>query len=288
MLTRIRKHFSFANVIASLALFIALGGVSYAATIAAKNSVRSSSIKNGQVKTADLATNAVTSTKIKNGQVAGADLAAGAVNSAKIADGSVARGDLAAGARFRAWGAISSSGALTHANGIASVNHPATGVYCVAFTAGLGVNSNSLVVPLLQTIGSTQSHIEVRWETEPVRRSGAAGNLTTVINFRDSGDVSSRRTPALFVARPVTVDALARPLRPGGAPVTRRAPRSTRRQDQRAAHQVPGVRAGRRARSRRRSRRRPAAGTSRPRSGSPAPSRARSTSASSRAPSRRR
>jgi hypothetical protein len=75
MLTRLRKRLSYANVIASLALFIALGGVSYAATIAPKNSVRSSSIKNGQVKTADLANNAVTSAKIKNGQVAAADMA---------------------------------------------------------------------------------------------------------------------------------------------------------------------------------------------------------------------
>ena len=84
MLNRLRKRLSYANVIASLALFIALGGVGYAATIAAKNSVRSSSIKNGQVKSVDIANNAVTSSKIKNGGVGNRDLAPGAVNATKL------------------------------------------------------------------------------------------------------------------------------------------------------------------------------------------------------------
>jgi hypothetical protein len=65
---------SYANIVASVALFMALGGVSYAASTAATNSVRSSSIKNGQVKNADLGANAVTSVKIADGQVKGADV----------------------------------------------------------------------------------------------------------------------------------------------------------------------------------------------------------------------
>jgi hypothetical protein len=67
---------------ASVALFVALGGVSYAA--ASKNSVISSSIKNGQVKSADIANNAVTSSKIKNGNVGNKDLGPKAVSSAKL------------------------------------------------------------------------------------------------------------------------------------------------------------------------------------------------------------
>jgi hypothetical protein len=49
-----------------VALFVALGGVSYAATVLPRNSVGSPQIKNGQVKAADLANNAVTSAKIKD------------------------------------------------------------------------------------------------------------------------------------------------------------------------------------------------------------------------------
>ena len=84
MLSRLRKRLTYANVIATVALFMALGGVSYAATIAAKNSVRSSSIKNGQVKTADLAKNAVNSSKVKDGSLTGADVKDGSLGGADL------------------------------------------------------------------------------------------------------------------------------------------------------------------------------------------------------------
>ncbi len=84
MLHRIRKRLSYGNVVASLALFIALGGVGYAAT-ASKNSVTSSSIKNGQVKSVDIANNSVTSSKIRNSGVSNSDLASSAVSSSKLA-----------------------------------------------------------------------------------------------------------------------------------------------------------------------------------------------------------
>jgi hypothetical protein len=82
VLNRIRRRLSYANVMASVALFVALGGVSYAA--ASKNSVISSSIKNGQVKSVDIANNAVTSSKIKNGNVGNKDLGPKSVSAAKL------------------------------------------------------------------------------------------------------------------------------------------------------------------------------------------------------------
>jgi hypothetical protein len=60
-----------------IALFIALGGVSYAAVALPKNSVSSKQIKNGQVKTADLANSAVTTAKIKDGSLLSADFKPG-------------------------------------------------------------------------------------------------------------------------------------------------------------------------------------------------------------------
>jgi hypothetical protein len=74
VLNRIRRRLNYANIVASLALFVALGGVSYAASTAAKNSVKSTSIGNGQVKNVDLGSNAVTSSKIKNNSIKGADI----------------------------------------------------------------------------------------------------------------------------------------------------------------------------------------------------------------------
>ena len=91
-----RPRITYANVVSTMALILALGGASYAAVKLPKNSVVSSTIKNGQVKNKDLGKNAVTSAKIKDGTVADADLGSG-INGTKLADGSVANGKLGAG-----------------------------------------------------------------------------------------------------------------------------------------------------------------------------------------------
>ncbi len=50
MLTRLRSRLTYANVVATIALFVALGGGAYAVLKLPKNSVKSKQIKNGQVK----------------------------------------------------------------------------------------------------------------------------------------------------------------------------------------------------------------------------------------------
>lgn len=50
-MNRVRKHLTFANLIASLALFIALGGVGYAAVKIPEKSVGTAQLKNGAVTT---------------------------------------------------------------------------------------------------------------------------------------------------------------------------------------------------------------------------------------------
>lgn len=62
----------------------------------AANTIFSTDIVDGEVKTADLANNAVTSAKIKDGQVKSVDLASGAITSSKITDGTIQKQDLAA------------------------------------------------------------------------------------------------------------------------------------------------------------------------------------------------
>jgi hypothetical protein len=81
-------------IVAMIALFVALGGAAYAGVTLSKNSVRSNTIVNGQVKNVDLATNsvgalkiktgAVTSVKVRDGALTGADLAPGAVTPSRI------------------------------------------------------------------------------------------------------------------------------------------------------------------------------------------------------------
>ena len=71
-----RSRLSYANVMSTLALFLALAGGTYAATHLKRNSVRSRNIVNGQVKNQDLANDAVTAAKIQDGQIGPQDLAA--------------------------------------------------------------------------------------------------------------------------------------------------------------------------------------------------------------------
>lgn len=68
---------SHATVVAYSALFIALGGVSYAAVALPINSVGSKQIKRGAVKKSDLGKSAVTAAKVKDGSLLSTDFRAG-------------------------------------------------------------------------------------------------------------------------------------------------------------------------------------------------------------------
>src|ERR1044072_1218887 len=71
---RLRARLTYANVTATLALFIALGGGAYAVIKLPKNSVKSKQIKDGQVKNADLAAGAVSGEKVAAGAIGADDL----------------------------------------------------------------------------------------------------------------------------------------------------------------------------------------------------------------------
>jgi len=73
-MTRILGNGRYANVTATMALVVALGGTAYAA-----NTVRSKDIKNGEVKRVDLASNAVTSGKVRNGSLLRKDFKRGEI-----------------------------------------------------------------------------------------------------------------------------------------------------------------------------------------------------------------
>ena len=101
-----------AMVVALVALFVALGGTSYAVTrIGTKqlknNAVTSPKIRNGHVRTADIGDGQVASRDIGDGQVGsgdigdgqvgGADLAGNSVDSAKVPDNALTAGDIDGG-----------------------------------------------------------------------------------------------------------------------------------------------------------------------------------------------
>jgi len=79
-----RPRLTYANVMATIAVFVALGGVSYAAMKLPKNSVGSKQIKK----------NAVVGAKIKNGTITGAKIANGTITGTNIKAGSLTGSDI--------------------------------------------------------------------------------------------------------------------------------------------------------------------------------------------------
>ena len=76
-LKRFTKHLGYSNVIASLALFVALGGASYAAVTLPANSVGTKQLAKKAVSGSKIKRNAVTSPKVQDGSLLAADFKAG-------------------------------------------------------------------------------------------------------------------------------------------------------------------------------------------------------------------
>ena len=86
---KLRGKLTYANVMATIAVFLTLGGGAIAATALKKGSVGTKQLKAKAVNEAKLATNAVTQSKIADGAVTKPKIASGAVSSGKIENGAV-------------------------------------------------------------------------------------------------------------------------------------------------------------------------------------------------------
>jgi hypothetical protein len=76
---RLLRHLSFSNVIAMLALFVALGGAAYAGS-----KISGSSIKNGSIGGGKLKNETITASKIKKGTITGTQIQPGSISSSSI------------------------------------------------------------------------------------------------------------------------------------------------------------------------------------------------------------
>ena len=93
----IRSHMSFANLVSLMALFVALGGTTYAAVALPKNSVGAKQIKRNGVRAPEINRNAVGASEIRSNAVASGDIADSSVGTSDVADGSLGATDLQAG-----------------------------------------------------------------------------------------------------------------------------------------------------------------------------------------------
>jgi hypothetical protein len=98
VLVRLRHRLTFANVASGLALFVALGGTSYAAINLPANSVGSDQIRTGAVGSGEIRTDAVRGWEIRRGAVGQSEVKVGGVGASELHTGSVRTKEIKDGA----------------------------------------------------------------------------------------------------------------------------------------------------------------------------------------------
>ena len=174
-----RRALSYANVMATLALFVALGGTGYAAmTITSKdvrdNSLKSADVKNGSLKSAD----------VKNGSLQAVDVAPG-----QVPAGWSYRGDVRAGAAAAAMPAIpglgTASAACTTAGAAQlSVKNTSAGAgftYVATLTTAAGSTaSDSGIFPGATGTITLPPSAQAVWQISPTP-AGTPGPVVTIV-----------------------------------------------------------------------------------------------------------
>jgi hypothetical protein len=135
---RIRAHLSFANAIALIALFVALGGSSYAAITLARNSVGAKQIKAGAVRSSEVKDGSLLRKDFKSGQLPagpqGPQGLQGPAGTPGAAGAPGAPGTATAFARIAADGTLEpgTSNGVAQFKGVdqTDVQHAAAGTYC--------------------------------------------------------------------------------------------------------------------------------------------------------------
>jgi hypothetical protein len=163
MLRKLRPHLTYANVAATLALVIAVGGgsawaaqkirtrnIAYHAVTASKvnyNAITAAKVKNGSLSGRELRDSSVTTEDIRNGTLRSEDFGADQLPKGDKGD----KGDPATSLH----GTVSATGVLTFGSGVTSVVPGADGVYAVTFDRD--VSRCSVVATVANTGGGTVS-----------------------------------------------------------------------------------------------------------------------------------
>lgn len=169
---RLLDRLSYANVVATLALFIALGGTSYAAIKLPKNSVGSTQIKTGAVHTAE----------IFNGTIRLGDISKSAQAALRGQTGAQGPQGPAGATAVRHFAAVNAAGTFVRGDAKSGGSDTGIGTYVVgfaekvsgcAYSATLGTTDASTVPPGRITVNDHDGSVGV----QTYDASGAAANL---------------------------------------------------------------------------------------------------------------
>lgn len=220
-----RPSLSYANVVSTIALVLAVGGgTAYASGLittdqiaaravtnakVATGAVNSRTIAPGQVWNTHIASGAINTRTLADGSVTSTKLAAGAVGSTSIADGSVSLGKLDANTQDtlghpRAWGHITApwdgidGPTLVGGHNIVSVNYGGN-PFCVVLDPSIDATTAQVIVSPDASgdwsfggpITNVNAHpIYAYWDSANANSTQCAGNAVAVNTgfFQDSGN----------------------------------------------------------------------------------------------------
>jgi hypothetical protein len=137
LLARVRARLTYANICATLALFIALGGTSYAALTLPRNSVGSTQIRANAVGPSELRSRAVGSSELRDRSIKLGDISASARTSLRGAQGPTGPAGAAA-VTYRA--AVTTGGGSVRGNAEGAGHTAGTNEYHVVFAPNVNVS----------------------------------------------------------------------------------------------------------------------------------------------------
>jgi hypothetical protein len=212
LISRLRRRLTFANVISGLALFVALGGTSYAAISVGSAEIRTGAVGASEIRTAavrtpeistggvgksELKTNSVGKSEVRTDSIGDAELMKDSVTSSELRDGTVDMADLSSAARAAltpARAAVTSTGALAGGNA-KSVSHTGPGIYVIEFDRDVSGCTYSATFASVKS-GSTVD--------DPTTVAGhitaAAGDATSRITVKTFDNATPGGTPTPDVA----------------------------------------------------------------------------------------
>ncbi|MCW3050037.1 MAG: hypothetical protein JWO74_4321 [Solirubrobacterales bacterium] len=173
MIAFIRRHISYANVTATLALVVALGGTSYAAFSLPRNSVGSAQIRNSSVR----------STDIRNRTIRLTDLANSTRASLRGQQGVPGPQGPPGPAAVRYFAAVSANGQLVRGNATSSDHTNAgSGLYTIGFGASTSACAYSATLGTTDGNAAPAGRVTVRDDggkvgVQTFDASGAAADL---------------------------------------------------------------------------------------------------------------
>jgi Collagen triple helix repeat (20 copies) len=173
MFRHARHRFTSAHAIALLALFVALGGVSYAATSLPANSVGSKQLRSAAVTPSKVNRNTIALFRGQRGAPGSAgpqgpkgDPGAPGAQGAQGIQG--VPGVQGVPGTARAYGRVSASGTITRSKNVTSVTRPRTGTYCIALADIDALQTGLIATPDFDNdstfFGSIGSQAIVEWK----------------------------------------------------------------------------------------------------------------------------